>query len=361
MAEIANERDLLNKTLVRVLTEPPIFHTRPPTLAGLLVLHVGKNDAPVRLDDANIAERHRGGSAEVTEFSTGGGDSAFFKPGKDTLETRQDDEILDDLRQGPLSPDEQIAMFNSLQNERYLAVEDVGIDPLNARMGNRDVATYRLNLLLGEDVIARAKKAVRSDGTTGSLMDKAKGKSAAELMGSDKVGKDAQEAGQKGRGALNQQDPHFMRLLSKLQIVDLLAYQIDRNPKNYFIQQDSTGRVTAITGIDNDLALGTTASQKKTQQLPGFSRFVDRELAERVLALDLSLLPAVFADLLSPAEIAALISRFNMLRASLRDKTTVLLKPAQWTDAVAQGLLDEKRSYWSAIQQYHKADYGPAQ
>ena len=109
--------------------------------------------------------------------------------------------------------------------------------------------------------------------------------------------------------------------------------------------------MTGITGIDNDLALGTEVAEGRAQELPGFSRYVDSELAKRIMALDLGLLPAVFGDVLSGPEIAALIQRFQNLRGKLANAN--LLAPNQWDAAVAAGLLKENKSYWADIE-YHK-------
>lgn len=358
-AEITSEQQLVNRTLVKLISDPYNLAITP-TLGGLLLLQVGKTPAPVRLDDRNKVGNQRGGSSEVTEYALGGG-NAFFKPGKDTLETRRDDEIIAELKRKRVPDDKLMDALNPLQNERELAVNTLGINPNDARMGNRDTAMFRLNQLLGENVIARAQKAVQSDGTSGSLMDKAKGVSGGSLMAQGKMAKDASEQARTGQGAVNQQDPNLMRLLSKLQVIDLLAYQVDRNPNNYWIRQDPrTGEVVGITGIDNDMALGTTDTLDRVQELPGFSRYVDRELAERINTLDLTLLPAVFGDLLSPEEITALTERFLKLRAKLGEHTTQLLNPDEWTDAVGKGLLQEQQSYWYDID-YNKGKYGPNQ
>lgn len=288
----------------------------------------------------------------MTELQRGS-ERGFFKPGSNTLETRDDETLMAALKAQGLRGEDLMGRWNALQNERELAVRMVGIDATDARMGNRDTAMYRLNQLLDENLIARARLAVLGDGTTtGSLMDKAPGRSGKQLMGAHKIGDTT------GTDDVKQRDPNLMRLMSKLQIIDLLAYQVDRNPANYWILQDpASGTVTGITGIDNDLALGTHSDlPKRKQELRGFSRYVDKDLAKKVRDLDLDLLPAALADLLSHAEIDALIERFKKLQTELKKETTRKLKPHEWDDKIANQLLEEKGSYWSDIE-VHKGRY----
>ena len=44
--------------------------------------------------------------------------------------------------------------------------------------------------------------------------------------------------------------------LNRLQWLDFICAQGDRNPNNLFIQYDPAGHVTGITGIDNDVSFG---------------------------------------------------------------------------------------------------------
>jgi hypothetical protein len=155
---------------------------------------------------------------------------------------------------------------------------------------------------------------------------------------------------------VNLQDPKLMQMLSRLQLIDLLAFQVDRNRGNYFIQTDNNGNVIGVTGIDNDYALGTsTKIEGKNQELPGMSRYVDEELAINILNLDPELLRMVMMDLLTEAEIAALLERLQKLQAflkPLRDQGQ-LLKPNQWTPAIAKGLLEERKDKYSGTQNYY--------
>jgi hypothetical protein len=110
--------------------------------------------------------------------------------------------------------------------------------------------------------------------------------------------------------------------------------------------------VLGVTGIDNDYSLGTnTEINRWNQELPGMSRFVDEEIANSILNLDPELLSMAMADLLSEQELSALLERLNKLKQFLQPlkDTGKLLKPNEWTTAIAQGLLDEDKSYYSKM------------
>jgi len=223
------------------------------------------------------------------------------------------------------------------------------------------VAMSRLNQILGGNVIAKAQLAVQHTGgqqVEGSLMEKAQGKSGVKMIENngfyDPNMGDVKDPNQPKQ--VNLQDPKLMQMLSQLQLIDLLAFQVDRNRGNYFIQTDNSGNVIGVTGIDNDYALGTnTKIEGKNQELPGMSRYVDEEMAKAILNLDPELLRMAMADLLTEAEIAALLERLQKLKTFLKPlhDNGQLLKPNQWTPAIAKGLLEERKDRFSGVNNYY--------
>jgi hypothetical protein len=364
LPEVVAERALAAQTLLKVATGGFAQVALTQTIANAMVMSMG-SARTLALSDTDAVGTDRGGMSEVTEFSMPGKERGFFKPNKETLTdlsggTSDESALLDKLTKE--LPAKQVNdRFEALKNEYQLGVSMVGIDAKDARMANRDVAMSRIDTLLGADVIARAQLAVRTlpSGAKekGSIMAAAKGTQAAKLMKKGHMASDAKRKAAAGKTAVNQQDPTLIRLLSKLQLIDLLCHQVDRNPKNFFIQTDATGKVTGITGIDNDLSLGTTKTiDKRKQELPGLSRYVDKELAQKILDLDVNVLAVILADLLSSAEIDAIKARFQTLQTHLSDKKTHLLDPAQWS-AVADDITNEGKSYWADIE-YNKGKYG---
>ncbi|MFC1961349.1 hypothetical protein ACFLYO_11655, partial [Chloroflexota bacterium] len=137
-------------------------------------------------------------------------------------------------------------------------------------------------------------------------------------------------------------DPNFQRLMSRLQLIDLLCLQIDRGPQNYFVQYNAAGKVIGVTGIDNDLSFGRAVGNEtnnfdgkfKAQELPGISRYVDKDMAQRIINLNPSLLHIAVGHLLSPDEMNALIQRLTLLQAALSKAETKLLEPDQWGEHI---------------------------
>lgn len=218
------------------------------------------------------------------------------------------------------------------------------------QLGNRSIAMSRLDKLLGGDVMARTVRAFNGD-KQGTFQAKADGKEAKEVLESTDVSG----------------NPDLARMLSRLQLLDAIAGQVDRHAKNYFIQIDPRSkRVTGITGIDLDMSwmgedgrfevdveMGSRmGSQKnnadggKTDHFPGFSKFVDKELAERIIAMKPNDLRAILLDLLDPKLIESAVRRLAKLQNLLQRETTNLLEPKDWDHAIPS-ILTEKRSYFS--------------
>ena len=360
--QVEAEKNKVAVSMVRVISKPVDYSlTGQPKFGNVL-----RGDTPVSLNERDKVGGERGGTSEVSKM--GGSNPGYFKENKETLENWSDDgEAYMRITAGKKG-EEGFNAWNTAQNEKAIGVDLVGIDATNARMAKRDVAMSRLDQLLGGNVIAKAELAVMHSGDgkkSGSLMEDAtkKGKSAFNVAkgGSYDPGK----GGVKGDDvdSINLQDPQLMRQLSRLQLIDLLAFQVDRNTKNYYIQTDKSGNVVGIVGIDNDFSLGTnTDVEGKNQELPGLSRYVDEELANAILNLDVEMLKSLMYDLLSEAEINALVERLHKLQVFLKPlkDNGQLLKSNQWTTAIAQNLLDEKMEGDSVPKSYYAQFVGVA-
>ncbi|MBN2982756.1 eCIS core domain-containing protein [Cohnella algarum] len=294
----------------------------------------------VQLDNAMATGAvDRGNLNSVSFFESGIGDEGVFKETKDVILTGDE-----------LPPTASEAEFNKAEDEAWVARDHAGIDLKSARLAERNVAMSRLDQLLGAGVIARTEFALRNTGTEiqkGTFMLKAQGKQAGSLMKGGQLAEGASGPGQEGGlPAIDLHDSNLQRCLSRLQLIDALAMQVDRHFGNFFIQFDESGRVLGVTGIDNDMAFGKIKTVAKgRKEFPGISRFVDKELAERILALRDEELVAVMEDLLSPEEMDALLSRLHGLQEHLKQEKTRLLDPDEWNDATAKGMLDEHKSF----------------
>ncbi len=275
----------------------------------------------LRLTDAmNTGATGKGGINTVSFFEIGPDMEGVFKGDKDTL--RRSEEMPAEASEKEKDAADVEYMFATIAAE---------IDPADAHMASRNVAMHRLDKLLDAGVIARAEFALYNCGEgiiKGSYMDKAKGKSADQLLNPllDDI-----EAGREESFDVN--DPAFQQALSRLQLIDTLAMQVDRHVGNFFIHRDEFGNVLSVTGIDNDMAFGMqTDLDSKQKEYPGLSKLVDKELAERILALKPDELRTLMEDLLSPAEVDALIDRLIKLQTHLRKETTKLLEKHEWSE-----------------------------
>ncbi|MBB6735616.1 DUF4157 domain-containing protein [Cohnella sp. CBP 2801] len=290
----------------------------------------------------------KGALNSVSFFENEIGDEGVFKETKNTILT--EDEMPDTATKEERS---------KAGDEAWVAGEKAGIDLKNARLAERNVAMSRLDQLLGAGVIAHTEFALHNSGSgvqKGTFMLKAKGRKGGDLINGGQIVKDAEakEQDDAPRNAIDMNDPNLQRSLSRLQLIDTLAMQIDRHFGNFFIQFDQSGRVLGVTGIDNDMSFGNVKGiAKGRQEFPGLSRFVDKELAERIIALRDDDLVSIMEDLLSPEEIDAMLARLHSLQDHLKQDKTRLLTPDQWNEASAKGMLDEHKNHGNDNSSYY--------
>ncbi|WP_244929641.1 DUF4157 domain-containing protein [Nocardioides sp. W7] len=220
-----------------------------------------------------------------------------------------------------------------------------GIQRADPNYGARSVALYRLDRLLGADVTARAEFAVHTDpqgkSTMGTVLEKAKGTAGAKRS----YGFGTEHTKAMGPGAVNLEDEVLQRSLNKLQILDVIAGQLDRHSGNYFIETDQqTGTVTGVTGIDLDMAFGESftgttyedGEQLGAQNYRGMPESIDRPFAERLLQISPEQIKTALTGLLSPAEIAATVTRFTKVQDAIRQAEQAGQLVDKWDGSTAR-------------------------
>jgi hypothetical protein len=202
----------------------------------------------------------------------------------------------------------------------------------------------RLDALLGTNVIAKTEFATHG-GKLGTVMEGAKGSS----MGEKGVAPLIQHEAQRGNDttAIAMDDPVLQSCLNKLQVIDVIAGQLDRHADNYFVQQDAQGKVTGIKGIDLDMAFGAQMKTAKHHEYQAFNylgmaKLVDADLGARILKITDAQIRAALDGLLTPEEVDATVDRFDLVRQHVQQ----LAGPngagltAAWTPATAHASLE---------------------
>lgn len=215
-----------------------------------------------------------------------------------------------------------------------------GIRQWDPHYGARTVAMYRLDQLLNANVTARAEFAIGQDqegkAVFGTVLESAKGTSAEKL----KVGLDRAHADQLGPGAVSLDDPVLQRCLNKLQILDAIAGQLDRHKGNYYVQQDDSGAVTGVTGIDLDMAFGgdmvSPNSADKAHNYKGLPSAIDKEMGEAILRIQPADIEAALTGLLTAKEVAATVTRFLAVQERVQEAAAAGALKETWDAASAQ-------------------------
>lgn len=126
-------------------------------------------------------------------------------------------------------------------------------------------------------------------------------------------------------GVLNFNDPELRDQAIKLQFLDALCGQVDRNSKNLFVD----GR--ALSAIDNDLAFGQMAEIGR-DKCPALPTVVSAELRTKLLALTDEDLRATLSPLLEKAEVDAAVERLHVIQEALKatgDKAILVVSSAE--------------------------------
>lgn len=199
---------------------------------------------------------------------------------------------------------------------------------------NREIAMSYLDQLLGAGVLVHTERALESDGENineGVIMENANGESMGTI------------SSQEGHRVIDR-NPAIRRDLSKIQLLDVLARQIDRHSGNYVILKDENGNITGVKGFDHDMSFARNADMNKAWELPGIAKYVDKELAERIIALNPQMLAWVLEGLLQPDIIEMTLERLAILKDHLIEHQDKLLEPGEWEEAIASGAVftDEK-------------------
>ncbi|HRJ41300.1 MAG TPA: DUF4157 domain-containing protein, partial [Caldilineaceae bacterium] len=202
---------------------------------------------------------------------------------------------------------------------------DSGISGGDANLGSRNIAMYKLDQLLGTGVIPLTERAMH-DGKAGTVMELVKGR---ELR-KDDMSTDTVKAAD-----IDYSHPEVQRGLSNLQVLDMIANQVDRHSGNVMATYDERGNVTGIRGIDNDFAFGQL-KQDPQGRLIGYNRglpdYIDRRLAETILTIEPDDVRSTLRGLIVDEEIEMTVERFIMAKEHIEELTLI----DEWTKETFQ-------------------------
>lgn len=119
----------------------------------------------------------------------------------------------------------------------------------------------------------------------------------------------------------------MIKSLINLQLLDTICGQVDRNSSNLFFtyeERDGKRILKGVTGIDSDMAFGTTAYAALEERRDGFLQlkpieqngtctlpYLDQTVCAHILSLDKNMVFFVMSDLLNQKELDALWGRIE--------------------------------------------------
>lgn len=211
-----------------------------------------------------------------------------------------------------------------------IAVNDAKIDA-KSDVSKRNVATSRMAKILGLDYMVAgstiADVTVNGKKMSGIAMEEAKGECYID------IGEAAVKKKRKPRYS-----PKAFKQILNLQIFDVICGQVDRNAANYLCtyEEKANSNVTEIKeikAIDNDLSFGrlsyseiVNAGRQGVNRLRSFENTggkltipcVDKELADKLLAVDTEMIDYQMCDILDKDERKALIDRIKGVQKIIR-------------------------------------------
>jgi len=198
-----------------------------------------------------------------------------------------------------------------------------GIDTIDPRYAERNVAVSHVNRLLQTDVIPETHLASHQ-GQIGYSMTKAQGSSPRTKHGDENFSRPNHEAlnraSKQHTGHSHwTQNPVTQQGLMDLQANDYITNAAwDRNSTNYIVDP-KTGRVQ---GIDNDFSLGTTSQERIPEHIrskvsfgQGLPPMMHSKTAARIkhIAKNPDLLRAQLQEHIGPSEVEAAVQRLRNL------------------------------------------------
>lgn len=207
----------------------------------------------------------------------------------------------------------------------------VGIPEIDPRFGDRSVAMFHLDRLLGANLVPPTFRA-EHQGQKGTSMEK--------VTVADGSVVDGKKATQTDR-----ENPVVTRALANLSLLDYIAGQVDRHPGNYMILKANDGAIIGVRAIDNDLAFGegylgaVDNIEKVASEIPNpemknaalatvsagvlpsmLTEIADVAFARRIIALAAvpKMIKKALSDYLTKKEIAATVERLTRLADFLR-------------------------------------------
>lgn len=219
-------------------------------------------------------------------------------------------------------------------------------------MSKRNVAAGRVANLFGVgDLIAQSETASFKDEqgnvTKGNLMQAARGKEAYKVLMDlqrDQFKKQRENNKHKDfsgflkEGVDDQLTPQFLKSLTSLQVLDNLMGQADRHTGNYMVERTADGKLGRVQGIDNDFAFGYGTQfgfGSHSRSVFGGEKhgrineenlsdahmgipYMDKALADRILAVREPEVRMVLFDVLEPKAIDAFCGRLRVMQDAIR-------------------------------------------
>lgn len=235
---------------------------------------------------------------------------------------------------------------------------------------NREIGDLQINQLLGALATMRIAKILNLS----DLVVKTEYINVKTTQGDDKLGIVMECA--KGMPFRNVKllenkkvNPSLQLNLSKLMILDAICAQRDRSVGNYFTFLSENGDIAGISAFDNDLAFDNysalcsyTDLREKNFVLPAILRHdgtfylphMDKGLADKILSLNYKDIHLCLEDLLSDAQIDAVINRIhqlqNAIKQTVKENQSFLLEPSEWTSqTMEEELLIDGSTYFKSF------------
>ena len=151
-------------------------------------------------------------------------------------------------------------------------------------------------------------------------------------------------------------NPQLIKLLSKLQLLDVLAVRL-KGPDDFEVLMEGSDDIASLTDISettdptNDKQLSEDGLD--WGDVKGMGRYIDRDLAIAITDIHPDVVKYVLEGLLKEKDLTKLINRFKAMQNYLKDEGK-FLEPGQWDEATLEALIRENGKLFVQLRQLWK-------
>lgn len=231
-------------------------------------------------------------------------------------------------------------------------------DDLKARLAKRDAAHENIQQFFGLDEAQKMSdmfKELKFNPEEGFIMQMLEGKNIPPPQDNNVY--TFEETASKQTGRLWLGDENVKHDFLVVQLIEMLM--MPRDPQLGEVLSNSVytatgldGNIIGVTGLENEPQIGNADKlQASITEYPGLARFLDKEMAQKILRIEPELLELILQEIMPPTEFTQFINAFKEFRKELTILIAKesLLPATKRQEAILRGMMDKDCTAFDSI------------